>query len=248
MPDVVFLSSKGVHVEVIEYLKDRFQCIFVPLNTKCYETICHHVDIQVTKILNRIFMDDVTFNVLEPVLLALHGAKADKINHKIIYKKVEILGVPTNLGNKYPDSAIMNNRAVGDLYVHNLTITAPIIMDYVISQKLRRIHTKQGYTGCNLILLDETAGITSDPGLAKTLINEGLEILLIRQGDILLQGFDFGFIGGTAVVADKEVIFNGDLLKHPDAAAISDFIKERGFDIVSFNGLPLVDVGSFVII
>jgi len=81
---------------------------------------------------------------------------------------------------------------------------------------------------------------------ANALKNTDVEVLTVREGHVLLPGFDTGFIGGASGRVGDEIIFNGDLSAHPDFEKIRDFIQCRGLKVRYFPGLPLTDIGSII--
>ena len=68
----------------------------------------------------------------------------------------------------------------------------------------------------------------------------------VEVGHVLLEGFEYGFFGGACGVVGDEFIVNGDLYAHPDGERIEDFVRAQGFRVVSFEGIPLCDIGSII--
>ena len=71
-------------------------------------------------------------------------------------------------------------------------------------------------------------------------------LCMIRSGNILLNGYDYGFIGGTSGRIGNEIIFCGNIDDHPDSKEIKDFIHTKGLDVKSFPHYPLTDFGSLL--
>ena len=74
-----------------------------------------------------------------------------------------------------------------------------------------------------------------------------MDVLLISEGNIILPGFNTGFIGGCSGKLNDTVFFNGDLSKHPNFIKIKDYIENRGLKCLWFKGTPLTDIGSVII-
>ena len=71
-------------------------------------------------------------------------------------------------------------------------------------------------------------------------------MLKISKGSVYLPGFDYGFIGGASgKIADDEIIFNGDISKHPDYKNIMSFLCKHNVKAVSFKD-KLEDIGSII--
>lgn len=73
-----------------------------------------------------------------------------------------------------------------------------------------------------------------------------IDILPVQKGHVALEGFEYGFLGGASGCIDGRVYFNGDLSAHPDFEKIREFLAERGYETVYFEGEPLTDIGSIV--
>ena len=94
--------------------------------------------------------------------------------------------------------------------------------------------------------VDENAIITYDRGIAAKAVKAGLEVLTIESGHVLLEGYETGFIGGASGRIGDEIVFNGDLRKHPDFRAITEFVEGRGLKVRYFPGHDLTDIGSII--
>ena len=113
---------------------------------------------------------------------------------------------------------------------------------------LTKIHVKQGYTRCSLLPVDDQSFITSDTGIAKTLADYDTDVLLIRPGHILLPGFDYGFIGGSLLLAGRRLlVINGNIETHPDHKKIATFLEDRDIDLYYSKDSPLMDIGSILV-
>lgn len=153
-------------------------------------------------------------------------------------------GNPRRVGAAYPQDILYNACSTGKYFIHNLKYTDPFLLVKAQEAKQTLIHVSQGYARCSCLPIDENSVITADHGIAAACRKAGLDVLHIEKGHVLLPGYPWGFIGGTAGKVGKEILFHGDLNSHPDSLAIKDFIKERGFKAVGFPSFPLTDIGS----
>ena len=151
-----------------------------------------------------------------------------------------------DLGFEYPENIKYNGVQIGRHFLHNTKHTAPSLLRTVRNSGLNIIHVNQGYTKCNTVSVDESSLITSDAGIARAAEENGLQVLLIRQGHVRLTGFPYGFLGGASRNSGSMVIFNGDLSAHPEHIAIRRFINERGLGIKDFPEYELEDIGSII--
>lgn len=109
--------------------------------------------------------------------------------------------------------------------------------------KRRYVGTAQGYAKCSAIVL-ENGIITSDPSIARTAEKENVDCLLVRAGNVILPGYETGFLGGCTGILEDTVLFCGDLARHPDGEKIRAFLAAKGYRALSLSPGPLYDVGS----
>ena len=155
-------------------------------------------------------------------------------------------GDPKLLTRDYPGHAIYNGCSTGKYFIHNSKITALALKKAASAANLIPIHVAQGYSKCNCVVVDEDSIITSDAGIYKACTDAGLEVLLIERGQVVLEGYPYGFLGGASGKVGDQIIFNGNLSAHSDYKAIKTFIESRGLEIVYFESYPLTDIGSII--
>ena len=145
---------------------------------------------------------------------------------------------------EYPDDIALNFAVFGDNFLGKLDCADESLIK--LTQNLKRISVKQGYAKCSCLVVDENAVITDDESIYKALVNNEVDTLLISKGDILLDGHDYGFIGGASCkLSDRDVLFFGDITRHRDYKKIADFIIKHGCRIISLHFL-LTDFGGMI--
>ena len=144
---------------------------------------------------------------------------------------------------KYPHDILLNTLSLdGTVYGHEM------VSNKIKQSANRFVTTKQGYARCSTLLLKEAnAAVTADPTIAKALTADGIEVMKITPGHIVLEGYDYGFIGGASAVIGNEVLFFGNIERHIDHAAIVSFIVSHGYTPVSLSDSELYDYGGAVI-
>ena len=147
-------------------------------------------------------------------------------------------------GSIYPNDILFNAAPIGDLIFARADSISHHIPEICDLYGAKIINTRQGYARCSTVIVDGRSIITSDAGIAKAASVEGLDVLKVTPGHIALQGYDMGFIGGASGVCGDKVYFCGNILSHPDAAAITAFCKARGREVVSLGSRELTDVGT----
>lgn len=218
MKSKIYLSSLA-HPILQDYLKKQgHELNLIQENDTVYEEVCTHADLYMCK------------------LGALPKAAVFHIESM------------EELGFRYPDNVKYNGVCMGNYFIHNLKHTSKRLMKCVQAMKLQTIDVKQGYTKCNMVVIDDHTAITSDVGLYNSLQTaaDSLQILLIRQGYVSLQGFPYGFLGGASGRVGDEIIFNGNLEEHPDFRKIQLFIEAQGLKVKYFKEYPLTDIGSII--
>lgn len=146
----------------------------------------------------------------------------------------------------YPEDIAYNAACTGKYFIHNLKSTAPEILAEAGRLGMHMIYVRQGYAKCSIVVVDEDSVITYDRGIEKACLAAGMHVLAVEPGNILLPGYDTGFIGGASGRIGDTVYFNGDLTEHPDFDRIVYFIEERGVKAAWFEEWPLTDIGSLI--
>lgn len=142
----------------------------------------------------------------------------------------------------YPGDISLNACIVGKRMLHNLKYTDP-----ATAGAFKRINVNQGYTKCNICLLNDKTIITADAGIAKSAAMCEIEVLLIKEGFVELAGFYYGFIGGAAFkISETQLAFTGVLDKHPDKSAILGLLKAHRIEPVFLTAEPVFDIGSAI--
>lgn len=154
-------------------------------------------------------------------------------------------GKPEKIGDKYPKDIRYNCACTGKYFIHNLKYTDEKLLSRAKELGMTLINVAQGYTKCNVVVVNQNAIITSDMGIYKA-CKDKLKVLLIAPGQILLPQMNTGFLGGASGRIDDEILFNGDLRQHSDFTRIVKFIQNEGLKAVWFEGYPLTDIGTII--
>lgn len=153
-----------------------------------------------------------------------------------------VTAIDESADKKYPSDILLSGLFLsGKLYgrIDKLSLSVTSLSD-------KHVFVKQGYARCSVCKLTESAIITADKGIASAARDNGVDTLLISEGHILLEGCDYGFIGGASFTYGNTVFFFGKIEDHPDFEKISDFAKKHTIKLVSMSKTPLCDVGGAV--
>ena len=143
---------------------------------------------------------------------------------------------------KFPYDAIYNVVRFKDFYIHN-DFTEGHIQKYFEDNKIKHLKVKQGYSRCSIIPLKASL-ITADFGIYKAL-KDKINIYLVEQDEIALDGFDQGFLGGCCGLVRDNLIFTGDISKHKAFSKLESICENQNIKII-YPKLDLIDYGSLI--
>lgn len=189
-----------------------------------------HADMQILPINNDIFL------INECTVLA---EKLPKERLLFCYKKA---------GNKYPEDILLNFLHLNNTLYGKLSAIDKNLLDYCKENNIRTVNINQGYARCSTLVLNKKAVITSDLSIEKALKKDGVEVLLISSGSIVLDGYDYGFIGGASgKIEENTIAFFGNVTSHPDYKKIENFCDNHNLSInVICPYMSLTDIGGMV--
>ena len=157
------------------------------------------------------------------------------------------MAMPQDLGPSYPQDSRFNAACTGKFFIHNLRITFPALLEQARDMGMIFVDVMQGYSKCSIVIVDENSIITCDQGIYDSCQDvPGLSVLKVEPGHVRLDGYPYGFIGGTCGRVGNELIFNGNLGAHPNFVEIVSFIEERGVTPKWFPEYQLTDIGSIL--
>ena len=205
-----------------------YDLLICPSSNLLYEAVCGHPDMLMSITDNSIIVHKNMSNEFMQDLLSL--------NYNV-YKSSSVLQ------NKYPYNICLNSLSIGNLFVHLINFTDTKLLSLVKNKKL--VNVKQGYTKCSTCIVNNHAAITSDVSIAKALNIEGVDVLLLPPGDILLPGLNYGFIGGaTGLLCDNVLAFYGHLDHYLYGKEVLKFLNKHKVEPVFLRNGKLIDRGS----
>lgn len=166
--------------------------------------------------------------------------------YKEIFGDKNIIPSHTSLSAKYPSDILLNAFAFKNFFIHNLKHTDQVILDYYKNRDYDLVNIKQGYAKCSCLVTEDFV-IISDGGIYESL--KGLiPIYKIDHGQIKLQNFNYGFIGGATGVLGKKIFFTGDFSHHSSYEEILKIISNYDYEIEILSKDPIEDYGSIYFI
>lgn len=207
--------------------------ILTQKNPNVSESVSYHPDIQVYPLGNGSFISC--------------PESLNYLSEKLSQYRCEIIPGETSLKSNYPVDAAYNVARIGKLCLHNFKYTEPLILKEIENKSFQKVNIKQGYSKCSTAILNDSAIITSDNGIHKAALKNGIDSLLISPGHINLPGESYGFIGGcSGLIAPDIFAVTGCLDKHPDYKAIVKFIGKQQLELVFLSSKEPIDLGSLI--
>lgn len=229
----VLVDYRLQEVERLNLLKLNFEAIVCPPCEDLYSAVCGHPDMLVHFIDKKNLL--VHNNMNKNFISCL---EAQGLNIILSEKKLKI---------NYPEDIILNALNMENFFLHTLAFTDKSLLNSIHNKKL--INIKQGYSKCSTAIVSNNAVITSDKGIGSSLLNEGLDVLLLPPGDILLPGLDYGFIGGCCGLLNEfQLAFYGNLDFYLYGNDVKNFLKKHRVEPVYLRNGKLIDRGSIFVL
>jgi len=193
-----------------------------------------------------------------PDMFCFNLGKSDWIFFDEVYKTnkniidsldINVIVTKNPVSCEYPRDVGLNAAIVGNNLICNVKYTDIKIIDHAYFTGKNIIDVKQGYTKCSVCIVDENSIITSDESIEQKAAHNNINVLLIEKGNIDLNGYNYGFIGGcTGLINKNKLAFTGNIKNHPNYREIKDFCINRGVEIISLSAQKLYDYGSLLCI
>lgn len=157
----------------------------------------------------------------------------------------DVLPARAAQGKKYPEDSNLCACVAGNSLIHNLHYTDPAILDIFQGEK---IHVGQSYARCSCCVVDADCLISADSGIEHAVYKHNIELLKIKAGGIVLDGFDYGFIGGASIVLDDAVLFTGMISDEHDRCCVEAFVRNRGKQPIYLSHGRVFDIGGAIVL
>lgn len=163
-------------------------------------------------------------------------------------KGYNIILCENNIKGKYPDCVALNCLYLGGKLYGREDVIDISVKNYCKKNSIEIVNVKQGYTRCSTAVICKNSAITADNTIYNALTKSGVDVLKIESGNIRLDGYDYGFIGGACTMLDKDTLaFFGDIKTHPNFREIERFCIIHNVKIINLiDNAPLIDIGGAV--
>lgn len=230
-----FVDYRISNIELENLLKLNLVPIKIPKCNSLYSAIDGHVDIQMA-VINKelkkvIFHKDMDINFLNYI---------QTLGISYILSK-------NSLSAKYPKDIFLNALITKNFLLHNLKYTDEHLLHSFTG--LPKLHINQGYTNCSILKVSDSAFITSDKKAFDLLTKNNFDVLLLPPKDIVLEGLDYGFIGGVGgLINENTMVFFGSLDKYKYGNMVKNFLNKHGISYIFLKDDSLTDRGSLFVI
>lgn len=236
--------KKNDQIAIVDYRID--DKIFEVLNHYCTEIIKTRPHLNLMEPINghpdMVMMqyDNRTLIVCPEEYKYYHG--------KLAVKGINVIEGTNRLKKEYPLDIPYNAVRIGNTIIHKAAYTDYRVVEKATMDKLLRVDVKQGYTKCSVINLQNHGIITADKQIAELANDIGIDSLLVSSGNVELDGFEYGFIGGATGYHNGRLFLTGTLDHHPDFDDIQAFIETKGIQLVYLSNNPIYDYGTIIIL
>ncbi len=153
------------------------------------------------------------------------------------YGKLDVTASDCPRDKHYPLDVAFNALVTDKSLICKKDSICPELAGYPI------INTRQGYAGCTA-LYAAGAVITADASTILACKKANFPVFEISGRDIVLPGYDTGFIGGACGVCEDTVYIYGDPSLSESGRELSLFCKKNDLRLVSLCDGPVTDIGG----
>lgn len=227
----VFVDNRINDEELFTLNQFSNSIIKVPSYNKLYSSIQGH--------------PDILMHIINKTTVIVHKDIPMSFIHTLRSSDFNVILSNSSLKSSYPMDIGLNAVSLPNHFIHNLKYSDKNLLKYNKDKTL--INVKQGYTKCSLAIINNNSFITSDISMAKILKKHNFNILYVPAGDIILEGLDYGFIGGTCgLIEENTICFYGDLHYYKYGKEVLNFLKICKVEPIFLRKGKLIDRGSIL--
>lgn len=221
----IYISSDASEKIISSLTKYGYRPILLPRTERLQLPVSKHADMLLHRLGEKLLLCGYYFD-----------------ENKELFSDDEVLITDETHGEKYPNDILFNTFVYNNKLVGRIDCLSCEILKYY--SECEMIKVKQGYAKCSCIVTPNIC-ITADCGIYEALGEK--ECLIIRQGDVGLEGYDHGFIGGASYYDNGVVYFFGNVYTHPDGEYIVKTLKEYDIECICLSDGTLCDLGGAVL-
>ena len=167
----------------------------------------------------------------------------DEVMNELTILGFNVLQV-NGYSDKYPYDCLLDHLIVDGLLFGN----SRAVPEQLISlNMIKTVNVRQGYTKCSCILIDKDSVITDDESIGKEASKYLKNVVVMTQDEVLLEGYDHGFIGGTCGKIDSQTFcFAGKIPDSVFGDLLRATLKEHGMRYLELGEGALRDIGGII--
>lgn len=163
--------------------------------------------------------------------------------------KEKIICLEEEIFSPYPNDVKLNAKVFGRKILCNENFLSAQVKEFAVKQGYEFTHCNQGYAACSTVKINDNAAITDDESVYKALNSENIDCLLVNKGSVRLEGYDYGFIGGScAMISENRLAFFGNIRTHSDSKKIIGFLNSHMTEYINLTDDVLTDIGGMTVI
>ena len=235
---LALIGEKADEKIINSLTENGFEALTLPADYRLALPVAHHADMLMLRINDTVFCNKEYFDANNSIF-----ARISEYGYTVCPESFEV-------SNKYPYDIALNQAVISKNIIGKADSCAECVLNYAKKQGYVYHSTNQGYAKCSVLILGDKAVISADDGILMIAKGLGLDTLKIENGigEIFIDGYDYGFIGGVSAVYGDKVFFFGSLESHSQRNKITKFCAEHGFSVIELSNSPLCDLGGAIIL
>ena len=190
--------------------------------------------------------DLMAFNCGNGKLVLSKGVISPMLVNYLTNRGLAVIEARREQKPSYPHDVGLCAALVGKYFLHNLRHTDEAILEN-LGGEIIPVQINQGYARCSICAVDDNSIMTFDRGVGRAARQAGIDVLLLNEFEIRLNGFRNGFLGGSAFkLPNKSLAFTGQITNSLARAEIEVFLSERGIVPEYLSERPIFDIGGAV--
>lgn len=242
MSSYLTIVSSTMPQKAVSTLRHRAEVVLLPPDPQLPEPVASHPDMLLFALEDTLVVHETYYSIAQT-----------QIDHILSSTQMHLLLSHCPRGNLYPLDVGLNALVCGRYLLGRLDVLAPEVLALATEKGLTPVFVRQGYAGCNGLTIPHGTSshstairddllLTADPSLTRAATEWGIPVLPAPCADILLPGYDHGFIGGCGGVWQDQLFLCGT----PSPAEWRYFTHPflRGITITCLYGGALYDCGG----
>ena len=220
-----FLVNKLIRKTIINSLEEYGKVYYADKIREISDSVAFHPDMQM-----HFVSENTAF--CEPTLYEYYKA--------VLPDYIKLMSGKTALKAVYPLNCAYNIAKIGNYVICNTKYADKTILKYYEENNFNIVHINQGYAKCNISVIGKNKIITEDRGIYKAIKDiPYIKTILINHASVLLDGYDYGFIGGATGCVDNKLLLCGKANEE-----LKNELTNNKIDYQELDNEKLEDFGS----